>query len=186
MTTPVIKIKVFPKTTIKGKMDVRFPAKVEVENFLTVERQNGIYTFGVDYTLLTPVSILDPTAAFVAVFDQSAGIYKLQSVSELAASTTQIDQHITTAGPVSVLPNAGLVRVDQASGAPITLNMPLSSVKSCPALIQDWKGDAGTNNITVNLTGSDKFPGGLTSWTIAGDTGSLRLSPVAGAGYTIG
>lgn len=186
MTTPLLKIKVFPKTTIKGKMDVRFPAKVAVAEFLTVDNSNGIYTFGIDYTLIGQIPVSDPTTAMVAIYDETTLSFKLQSISSIIASAAAIDQHITTAGPVPVLPNAGIVRVDQVTGAPMTLNMPLASLKTCPVLLSDWKGDAGTNNITVNLTGSDKFPGGLTSWTIAADTGSLRLSPVSGVGYTIG
>jgi hypothetical protein len=132
---------------------------------------------------LTPFA--DPGTTYVAVLDGATGSYKITSLSALVAATTQMDQHITDAGPVSVLPNAGIVRVDQSAGAAITLNMPLASVKTCPVLISDWKGDAATNNITISLTGSDKFPGGLTSWTIAADTGSVFLRPVPGAGYAL-
>lgn len=184
MTTPIIKIKVFPKPVIKGKMDVRFPANVEVEKFLTVVRANGTYTFDVDYTLLSSGPIADPTTAMVAVLDQSAGLYKIVSLSSLLASSTQIEQHITSAGPLAINNNTGIVRVDQAIGAPITLTMPLASAKACPVLISDWKGDAGTNNITINLSGSDKFPGGLSSWKIRADTGSVSLTPVTG-GYVL-
>lgn len=185
MTTALLKIKVAKKSTVKGKMDVRFPANVTVENFLTVLRANGTYTFGVDYTLLTPGPVADPTTAMVAVLDQSAGVYKIVSLSSLIASASQIEQHITAAGPVAVLANAGIVRVDQAVGAAITLTMPLASAKTCPVLIGDWKGDAGTNNITINLSGADKFPGGLTSWTIGADTGSIFLRPIVGVGYAL-
>lgn len=185
MTVPILKIKVTPKPIVKGKMDIRFPANVRVGNFLTVNRSNGTYTFGVDFTLLTPLAIADPTTSMVAVLDSTAGVYKIVSLASLISSTTQIEQHITAAGPVSILPNAGIVRVDQSAGAAITLNMPLASVKTCPVLISDWKGDAGTNNITIALSGSDTFPGGLTSWTIAADTGSVFLRPISGVGYAL-
>jgi hypothetical protein len=75
--------------------------------------------------------------------------------------------------------------VNQAVGAAKTLTLPLASAKTCPVLVSDFKGDAGTNPITINLTGSDKFPGGLTTWTIAADTGSVFLRPIAGAGYAL-
>ena len=185
MTVPVLKIKVLPKPLLKGKMDVRFPARVAVEKFLTVDRTSGVYTFGVDYTLLTPLDIASPTTAKIAVLDETAGVYKIVSLASLIASATQIEQHIIAAGPVDILPNAGIVRVDQATGAAITLNLPAAASKTCPVLIADWKGDAGTNNITIALSGSDKFPGGLTSWTIAADTGSVFLRPIAGVGYVL-
>lgn len=185
MTTPLLKIKVLPKPIIKGKMDVRFPAKVRAENFLTIDKANGVYTFDVDYTLLNQDAIVDPTTTIVAVFDETAGIFKQTTLSALISSAAQIEQHVTSAGPVNILPNAGIVRVDQTVGAAITLNMPLASAKTSPVLICDWKGDAGTNPITIALSGSDTFPGGLTTWTIDGDNGSVFLRPIAGVGYAI-
>ena len=185
MTIPTLKLKARKKAVVKGKVLVRYPAQVRVENFLTVDRSNGIYTFNVDYTLLNQDAIEDPTTTIVAVFDKTAGIFKQTTLSALIASAAQIEQHVTGAGPVNVLPNAGIVRVDQSVGAAITLNMPPASSKTCPVLISDWKGDAGTNNITVTLSGSDTFPGSLTTWTIDGDTGSLFLRPIAGVGYAL-
>jgi hypothetical protein len=185
MTTPLLKIKVFPKPVIKGKMDVRFPANVQVEKFLTLNRANGVYTFDIDYTLLDSSAVVDPTTTFAAVFDQNAGLYKIASLSALLASISQIEQHITDPGPVAIDNNTGIVRVDQAVGAAIELDMPDSSAKTCPVLISDWKADSGTNPITVNLTGSDTFPGGLTSWTINADGASIFLRPIPGVGYAL-
>lgn len=172
-------------TLLKGKMDVRFPANIAVDEFLTVLKENGTYTFGVDYTLLDPSSISDPSTALVAIFDQTTNAWKVSTLSALVASTTQIVQTITAAGPANILPNAGIVRVNQTSGAPITLNLPAASAKTSPVLISDWKGDAGTNNINVSLTGSDRFPGNLTSWKITNDTGSIFLRPISGVGYAL-
>jgi hypothetical protein len=95
------------------------------------------------------------------------------------------DQHITSSGPATVNNNAGIVRVDQTAGAPITLTLPLAANKTCDVQISDWKGDAGTNNITINTTSPDVFPGGLTSWKIAGNGGSVFLRRVPGVGYAI-
>ncbi|WP_291869640.1 hypothetical protein [Bradyrhizobium sp.] len=183
--TPIIKIKVFPKPVIKGKMDVHFPANVAGEDFITVTRANQTYTFGVDYSILTAGPITDPTTAYVAVEDRSSGLYRTVTLASLLASATQIEQHITAAGPVAINNNTGIVRVNQAVGAPISLTMPLASAKTCPVLISDWKADAGTNAITINLSGADKFPGNLTSWTIAADTGSVFLRPIPGVGYAL-
>lgn len=185
MTAPVLKIRVVQRPTLKGKMDVRFPASVVGDAFITVAKASGIYTIGADYTILDPTPFSDPANTIVAVWDVGSQSWKQTTLSALISGTTGIDQHITAAGPASVLNNAGIVRVDQTVGAAITLTMPLSSDKTCPVLISDFKGDAGTNNITINLQGSDKFPGNLTSWTIAGDTGSVFLRPVSGVGYVL-
>jgi hypothetical protein len=185
VNVPLIKIKVFPKPLLKGKMDVRFPANVQASNFVTLTRDGGTYILGVDYTVLTPGPISDPTTAMVAVLDQTSGFYRIVSLSSLLASALLVEQNITAAGPVNVGNNTGIVRVNQTVGAAMTLNMGLSSAKTCPVLISDWKGDAGTNNITINLSGADKFPGNLTSWTIAADTGSVLLRPIPGVGYAL-
>jgi hypothetical protein len=185
MTTQTYRLKIARVNALKLKVQPRYPADLRVTSFLSLTKENGIYTFDADYTLLNEDAISDPTTTIVAVFDKTSGIFKQTTLSSLIASASQIEQHITGEGPVNVLPNAGVVRVDQSVGAEITLNMPLASAKTCPVLISDWKGDAGTNNITVALSGSDTFPGGLTTWTIDGDTGSLFLRPIAGVGYAL-
>jgi hypothetical protein len=185
MTFQNVRLKI-ASPALKLKTAIRLAATIVGRNFIEVSQNGTAFTVKADYTLLDPSPIIDPSATLVAIWDADSQTFKTASISSLIAQAGAIDQHITAAGPVAVLNNAGIVRVDQAVGAAITLNMPLSSAKTCPVLISDWKGDAGTNNITINLAGADKFPGGLTSWTIAADTGSIRLSPIAGAGYTIG
>lgn len=93
-------------------------------------------------------------------------------------------QDVTAPGPANILVGAGIVRVNQVVGAPITLIMPPSAAKVGGVLVSDWKGDAGTNNILISLSGGDVLPGGLPNWTIASDTGSLFFRPVPG-GYVI-
>lgn len=102
----------------------------------------------------------------------------------IGSSSAPVVQDVLIAGPVAVLNNATVVRVNQAVSAPITLNMPLSSLKTNPVLISDWKGDAGANPIRVQLTGADVFPGGFTFWDIGSDAGSIFLRPVPG-GYAL-
>lgn len=96
-----------------------------------------------------------------------------------------VEQNITGAGPIAVGATTNIVRVNQTVGAPITLTMGLSSAQKTPVLIVDWKGDAGTNNITITLTGADKFQANLTTWIIASDGGSVFLRPIPGVGYAL-
>jgi hypothetical protein len=96
-----------------------------------------------------------------------------------------IEQEITSGASANVNANAAIVRVNKTVGSATALTMPLAANKTCDALITDWKGDAGTNNITINLSGSEKFPGNLTSWTISGDGGSIYLRRIPGVGYAV-
>lgn len=95
------------------------------------------------------------------------------------AALAQVVQDVTTVGPVNVLANADVVRV-QNVGAPVALVVPLSSAMAGPVLISDWANHAGTNNITLTLSGGDVFPGGGNTWVIGADTGSAFLRPVPG------
>lgn len=160
MTTPVLKIKVLPKPIIKGKMDVRFPGSVTAESPILIDKTGGNFDFSIDINALAAMlsTLLQPFEGFV--------------------------QTITAAGPATILNNAGIVQVNQTVGAAITLNLPPAASKTCPVLIADWKGDAGTNNITINPNGTEKIQG-LSSWKIAGDNGSIYLRPIAGVGYAI-
>jgi hypothetical protein len=93
-------------------------------------------------------------------------------------------QEITAPGPASVQVSAGIVLVNQAISAPITLIMPEAVFKNGPVLISDWKADSGAGNtITVQRSGADVFPGGATSWQIAGNGASLNFRPLPGRGY---
>ena len=101
-----------------------------------------------------------------------------------SGSSATVDQNVTAAGPVTVANNSSVVRVNQTVGAPFTVNLPPASSKSCPVLIADWKGDAGTNNITITPNGAEKIQG-LSGWTIAADNGSIFLRPIPGVGYAL-
>lgn len=173
---------VLPK--VKLKVVPTFPSDVSVGGFLTLTKTAGAYSLGIDYNLISGGSISDPSAAEVVIIDKVDGTYKLISLSQATSSTTQIEQHVTAAGPIAVLPNAGIVRIDQTSGAPITLNLPAATGKTCPVLIADWKGDAGTNNIIIVPNGTEKIQG-KSSWIIGTDTGSVFLRPIANVGYVI-
>lgn len=100
-----------------------------------------------------------------------------------AAVTVPVVQDVTVAGPTNIATNATIVRVMNV-GAPVSLVMPLSANKSGNVLVSDWANLAGANNISIARSGADVFPNGATSWTIAGDGGSLFFRPVQG-GYVL-
>jgi hypothetical protein len=95
-----------------------------------------------------------------------------------------VDQHITAGASATVQTNAETVRVDKTAGSATTLTLPPANTMLYPVLIVDWKGDASTNNITINPNGSEKIQG-LSSWTIASDYGSVSLRPIPGVGFAL-
>jgi hypothetical protein len=101
------------------------------------------------------------------------------------ADNSDTDQEVTSGSSVDVGINARTVRVNKLIGSATTLVMPLADDKNGDVLISDWKLDASSHNITIVMSGSNVLPGGLTSWTIASDGGSIRLEPVPGVGYAV-
>lgn len=101
----------------------------------------------------------------------------------LAAVRPEIVQDVTVAGPTLIQIGATVVRV-QNVGAPVALTIPLAATKQGAVLVSDWANHAGTNNIVVAATAPDVFPNGATTWTIAGDGGSVMFRPVTG-GYAL-
>lgn len=95
-----------------------------------------------------------------------------------------IDLEVTSGIAVNVDNDASVVRVNLAVSGTMTINMPLSTNKVCDTLVADWKGEAGTYNITVNPSGAEKIQG-RSSWVIASDYGSIYLRRIPGVGYAI-
>ncbi|APG11407.1 hypothetical protein BKD09_24030 [Bradyrhizobium japonicum] len=139
MTVPTIRVKVVRKPLIKGKMDVRFPANVAVDEFLTVVKANGTYTFGVDYTLLGEFSSLDPAAAKIAFLDADTGAYQLINIADIFTSTLDPDlQAIAALAGTGLLvrtgTNAWSVRTLTAPAAGITITNP-AGIAGNPTLV---------------------------------------------------
>ena len=183
MTFQNVRLKI-ASPALKLKTSLRLPADIIGQEFITAVRNELIFNIGVDYTLIDPSPVVDPSATLMAIYDANSKSYKSASISSLLSQAGQIVQDITTAGPIAITNNAGIVLVEQAVGAPITLNLPSAASKTCPVLIADWRGDSGTNNITIVPNGAEKIQG-KAQWTIAADTGSIFLRPVAGKGYVI-
>lgn len=168
MSTPVLKIKVLSKPVIKGRMDVRFPANIHTEKFLTVTRANGTYTFDVDYSLLTAGPILDPATAYIAVNDHAAGLYKTVTLASLLTSGLDADLQA-----VAALTGAGvLARTANDTWA-------LRTVTGTANEITVTNGDGVAGAPTVSLPAALTFTGK----TVAGGTfnSPTLVTPTLGA-----
>lgn len=98
-----------------------------------------------------------------------------------ALSSSGVLQDVAVAGPTAIGTNTTILRVLNV-GAAVALTLPLASTKQGGVLVSDWANLAGTNNITITRSGADVLPNGATSWTIAGDGGSLFFRPLPGGG----
>lgn len=185
MTTPVLRIKVLPKPTIRGKMDVRFPASVSGSVFIQVDKQAGHYTISPDYLQLAPIYAFDPTQKFVAVQD-AAGEWGRISIADALSNPTVAVRVVTEAGDIVVGPNVQLLVMNRtADESPSNILLPASSSKFGRIKIVDFKGNSGTYPHTIKTQGADTFQGGLTEWRLSGDGASVAIDPVPAIGYAI-
>jgi hypothetical protein len=184
MTVTRIKVKVVRKAVVKVRIIPTIPANL-VGTIFKVTKNGAIYTIVPDYSGLAELTSFDPSQEQVLVYNLITGIWNVVSLANLVNNPTATTQIITAGATYSAGINDKLIAVNKTVGSATTITLPLSSVKVGPVRIVDFKGDAGTNNITVNVSGSDKLNGNLASWKIAGDGASILLTPISGVGYAV-
>ena len=174
---------------LKLRLLTKFPALINAAVGLAVTRVGRVYTFLQDWLSIAEVdSIADPTSRYVVVVsgtDSSDQLYERLAVDNFISSTAGNVQLITAGGAQNIEETAAVVVVNQTVGAAITLTLPLSAAKVGHVKVVDYKGDAGTNNITVVPSGAEEFQGGLTSWVIGSDNASAVFTAIPGTGYAV-
>lgn len=175
MTTQRLKLRVIPK----------FLAAI-FNGIGTSVRKNGLATYiDWDPSGFSPLASYDPSAQQVVTRSTVDGSFGLVTIAQLIASS-QTQQIKTTAGDVNVSANDGLIALNKTVGAASAVNFPASASKVGEVKVSDWKGDAGTNNITITLPGTEKFNGNQSTWTLAADGASAVFTPLNdGSGYAV-
>lgn len=185
MTVSRIKVKVVRKAIVKVRMLPRVPASLFGDTGITVVKDGATYTIKPDYSSLNELLFFDPSQELVLVYNRD-GTWAKVPVSTLVNNQAGTTQVIISGASATVGVNDKLIIVNKTAGSATSITLPASSLKIGPVRIVDFKGDAGTNNITVYVSGSDKLNGNNTSWKIAGDGASILLTPIStGIGYAV-
>jgi hypothetical protein len=89
----------------------------------------------------------------------------------------------TSGSPYNVLPGDGAALFMKTIGSASYAVVPLAAdmASDAPVLFKDINGDAGTNTITINLTGGELCDGD-SEVTITNNYGWVRLAPLPGGG----
>jgi hypothetical protein len=165
--------------SIRVNVGVPFPARVQGSGFLTVVKANGIFTLGIDYSLLgTPIPLNDPANTVVAVFNLITKAYNLTTLQTLIASAIGGYRIVTAAGDVAVLASDTTILLNKTVGAATNILLPTSaSRQGVPLRVKDYKQDANTNNITFVMSGTETLDGKLQA---AADTAGLTKIDING------
>jgi hypothetical protein len=181
--TVSLKVKVVRRPTLKVKVLPHIPSALVGGTAIGIVKDGTVYTISPDYTSVGELQFFDPTREQVLVYNPIAGSFNVISLATLTNNATTTVKVITSGATYAADPNDRLIAVNKTVGGAITITLPLALAKVGPVRVSDFKGDANTNNITVNLSGSDTFPGGLTSWKITGRGASVLFTPIPGIGY---
>jgi hypothetical protein len=162
---------------VRVNVNVPFPALVAGATGIKVTKQNGIWTIAADYTAFSQSNVVaDPTNSYTLVWNSISGVFTLVQIS--AVSSLKVIKKLTAAGPYAALPTDDVLIVNQAVGAPFTVNVDWSS-RTKPLRVVDGKGDAATNNITITpKTGQTQLASTNYSYVIDGNGGSITLTPL--------
>ena len=99
MSTPTLKIKVTPTPKIKGKMDVRFPANVEVLSPIALDRTGGTFTFSFDLNALGLDGLyqpLDSDLTAIAALSTTTYGRSLLTLASATALAAEVDSFFLT------------------------------------------------------------------------------------------
>lgn len=208
MSTPTIKVKVFPRPVIKAKMDVRFPGRVDVLSPILLDKTGGNYTFGFDLNALgldgvyqpldsdlTAIAALTTTSygrAFLALADAAAartavGLGNVDNTSDAtknAAAATLTNKTLTApdinGGTVDNITSLGI----RSSGAAFDLQMASAEVFTGNRVLSWVLGNAArTITVTANASIGGTNTGDQTI-TLTGDitgTGTASFATTIGA-----
>lgn len=172
------------RPALKLRIAARIPAQFDDGVGISITRLNGVYTVNLDYSAFVELTSFDASQKLFAVVDRTTGEWnKVSFASLISAGQTY---QVITAGDCTVLANDGLIIINKTVGAATAVTLPASALKVGKVKIVDFKGDAGTNNITVTPDGTEKFNGAQATWTISGDGASVVFDPIpSGLGYAV-
>lgn len=183
MTVPVLKLQVIQRHVVKTRANVIYPARLVGRTGIAIDLEDGIVYFDLDYSQFVELGAFTAADKLIAVADRADGSFNLISVATLinAGQTMQI----IDAGDFVVQPADGLIIVNKTVGAATAGLLPDPATKIGKVKVVDFKGDSGTNNITMTQAGAGKFNGNQSSWVIGADGASVVFDPIPTLGYAI-
>jgi len=134
----------------------------------------GVYTPATGATTAVPGGLIQ-SAIWNGIF------------ADITTALTQLGQQqynttVVSSSPYTVLATDTVLLVD-TTGSAITLNLGAASARNGLTLkIKDYKGNAATNNITINRNGADTIDG-LTSLVIRDNYGGFQINPITGGWF---
>lgn len=171
-------VRSFDKTRVRQRM----ADATEVRNTKLSGQSAGIYVRSLQNTF--DLDTADTTTAddgINCIIDFDGNRFK-----KVAVDTSLTQRLVTVAGAVTVVSDdSDIIVIDKTVAAATTVNLPSAAARTKAVRIQDGKGDANTNNITVVPVSGEKIYGTVDYTPIIdGNGGFVLLTPRAdGTGW---
>lgn len=145
---------------IRVNTQAPFPSRILGLGALVLTKNNGIWTFSLDYTKLAVAPSITPYQE-VMVYDEALKTYALVNLIEAASAGMNAYREVSGGGTIDVLPTDIVLLVNGNPGnAATSIILPASSTRNgAPVTVKDLVGDANTNNITFVPNGTETIDG---------------------------
>lgn len=97
-------------------------------------------------------------AVYDSALNSSAGGFHVTSQQAIVAPSSTYTL-VTAAGSYTVLAGDNIILMDKTVGAATSILLPLSSSRTAPVTVKDYKGDANTHNITFTPQSGETIDG---------------------------
>jgi hypothetical protein len=149
-----------PPARIRINTQVPFPSQVTGSGPVTVTKQNGIWSVGLQVANLAQMPAnTDPTKAQVLLWNVVLSTWQSTTLAIVAGTAIAPTSIAFGASPYTPVQGDSVLYVD-TSGGPIVINLPLAGSRGgLPLTIKDTTGHAATNNITIKPAGAETIDG---------------------------
>lgn len=169
-----------PLPKIKARAVVSLPAAVIGKTGVKVTKANGKYTFELDWSEFMRANEVMPDQignTVMLAYNVVDGSFTLLPFNVAVSDKVIVEK--ADAGDVNVGQYDGIVLINKGTPEATTVNLPAAISKNGSVKIVDFAANAGTYNITIVASGSDKI-NGQSQWVLGGDGASVVLDPVPG------
>lgn len=162
---------------IRVNTQAPFPSRILGLGALVLSKNNGIWTFSLDYTKLADAPSITSYQE-VMVYDAALKTYALVNLLDATSAGTNVYREVSGGGSIEVRSTDVVLLVNSNSGNTATsIILPPSATRNgTPITVKDLVGDVNTNNITFVPNGTETIDGFSAAASAANGVASIDIN----------
>jgi hypothetical protein len=147
--------------SIRVNVRAPFPAQVSGAAFVTVNKNNGIFTIGASYTQLAPLLVAsDLPASLIAIYDPATKQFNSVTAGQIISSSITSYRIVTIAGNVTIGANDFVILIAKTVPAATDIIAPTSASRGgLPITVKDYGGNANPNTYRFVMAAGETLDG---------------------------